>query len=197
LPRLKLTEDETRNLVLDEAERLFGEVGYDKTTIADIAKACGFSTANVHRVLGTKSAINQAIAARKLSGKLNEAERAASKADGAEEALYAFARSIYEQTKIMVDRDKRVHHMVAAAIDERWQEVSAYRLGLLEGVARIIARGCEEGVFSASDPRTAARVFHTSAVRYFHPLLVAELEGSETAEFDDWFAQLVASLKSR
>ncbi|MCQ8185966.1 TetR/AcrR family transcriptional regulator [Parvularcula maris] len=197
MPRLNLTEDETRNLVLDEAERLFGEVGYDKTTIADIAKACGFSTANVHRVLGTKSAINQAIAARKLSGKIAEARRAAGGAETAEAALHAFARSIYEQTKIMVDNDKRVHHMVAAAIEERWQEVTTYRRGLLKEVSRFIERGCDSGEFSVVDAETAARVFHTSAVRYFHPLLVAELEGSEGAEFDDWFAHIVASLKSR
>jgi AcrR family transcriptional regulator len=195
LPRLNLTENETRNLVLDEAERLFGEVGYDKTTIADIAKACGFSTANVHRVIGTKAAINQAIAARKLSGKLVEAQRAASAVDGAEHRLHAFAKSIYEQTKIMVDRDKRVHHMVAAAIDERWEEVTAYRQGLLQGVEAIIQEGKAEGAFHVSDVQCAARVFHTSAVRFFHPLLVAELEGSETAEFEEWFASMAAQLK--
>jgi len=59
--RLNLSEEETRALILENAYALFNDVGFNKTTIADIAKACGFSSANVHKYFGTKSAINQAI----------------------------------------------------------------------------------------------------------------------------------------
>ncbi|MEM9284527.1 MAG: helix-turn-helix domain-containing protein, partial [Pseudomonadota bacterium] len=77
MPRLNLSEAETRDLILDEAGRLYTEIGYDKTTIADIARACGFSSANVHRVFGTKARINRAMAERKLQGQLAAARATA------------------------------------------------------------------------------------------------------------------------
>ena len=62
---LASTED-TRTALLETAERLFREVGYGKTTVADIAEAVGMSSANVYRFFPSKSAINNAICDRWL-----------------------------------------------------------------------------------------------------------------------------------
>lgn len=197
MPRLNLTEDETRDLILDEADRLFTEIGYDKTTVADIARACGFSSSNVHRVFGTKAVINQAIAERKLQEKLAVARAKAATAKSAAEKLEMFVRTIHEATLDTFIANKRVHHMVAVAIEERWAPVQRYRLGLLDFAREVITEGVEQGEFQVSDIDGAARFFHNSALRFFHPLAVAEMECAEdTATFEVWMPMILRALGS-
>ena len=187
MPRLNLSEEETRSLILEEADRLFTEIGYDKTTVADIARACGFSSSNVHRVFGTKSVINRAIASRKMEGKLNHARQEAERHDQAVERLETFYRTIHQTTYDTWTENKRVHQMVAAAIDERWEEVRNYRIGLMNSVKRIIAYGVERGEFRVDDIDAAAHALHISGVRYCHPLAVAEMDDEpDDAAFDVW-----------
>ena len=42
-------ESDTRERILAVAERLFRQIGYQKTTVADIAKELRMSPANVYR----------------------------------------------------------------------------------------------------------------------------------------------------
>ncbi len=43
------TQNATRARIADAAERLFRTLGYQKTAVADIARECGMSPANVYR----------------------------------------------------------------------------------------------------------------------------------------------------
>jgi Bacterial regulatory proteins, tetR family len=53
----------------DDAERLFRQIGFQKTTVADIARELHMSPANVYRFFAAKSEINEAgRAASLLSG---------------------------------------------------------------------------------------------------------------------------------
>ena len=53
--------DATRAAIVEAAERLFRTLGYQKTTVADIARALRMSPANVYRFFPSKAAINEAI----------------------------------------------------------------------------------------------------------------------------------------
>jgi AcrR family transcriptional regulator len=57
-------ETGTRSRIVATAERLFREIGYQKTTVADIAKSLKMSPANVYRFFDSKKAINEAVAER-------------------------------------------------------------------------------------------------------------------------------------
>ena len=50
------TDTGVREQILVTAERLFREIGYQKTTVADIAKALRMSPANVYRFFDSKDA---------------------------------------------------------------------------------------------------------------------------------------------
>ena len=54
----------TRCRILETAERFFREIGYQKTTVADIAKTLRMSPANVYRFFDSKKAINEAVVER-------------------------------------------------------------------------------------------------------------------------------------
>ena len=62
-------ETDTRERILVVAERLFRQLGYQKTTVADIAKELRMSPANVYRFFDSKKAIHEGVA-RTLMGEV-------------------------------------------------------------------------------------------------------------------------------
>src|SRR3954453_12673522 len=60
--------EDTRARIIEVAEGLFRSMGYQKTAVADIARELGMSPANIYRFYPSKSAINEAIAARLFGG---------------------------------------------------------------------------------------------------------------------------------
>ena len=60
---------EQRARIVATAERLFRLMGFQKTTVADIARELGMSPANVYRFFSAKSEINAAVA-RLLTGEV-------------------------------------------------------------------------------------------------------------------------------
>ena len=70
-------ETDTRERILVVAERLFRQIGYQKTTVADIAKELRMSPANVYRFFDSKKSIHEGVA-RALMGEVEvEARRIA------------------------------------------------------------------------------------------------------------------------
>ena len=65
-------ETDTRERILVVAERLLREIGYQKTTVADIAKVLRMSPANVYRFFDSKKAIHEGVA-RGLMGGVEDA----------------------------------------------------------------------------------------------------------------------------
>src|SRR5262245_64272251 len=68
-------ETDTRERILVVAERLFRQIGYQKTTVADIAKELRMSPANVYRFFDSKKAIHEGVA-RVLMGEVEDAASA-------------------------------------------------------------------------------------------------------------------------
>src|SRR5262249_25268730 len=65
-------EPDTRERILAVAERFFRQIGYKKTTVADIAKELRMSPANVYRFFDSKKSIHEGVA-RILMGEVEEA----------------------------------------------------------------------------------------------------------------------------
>src|ERR1700759_193438 len=65
-------EPDTRERILVVAERLFRQLGYTKTTVADIAKELRMSPANVYRFFDSKKSIHEGVA-RIMMGEVEEA----------------------------------------------------------------------------------------------------------------------------
>src|ERR1700742_1754505 len=68
-------EADRRGRILVVAERLFRDIGYQKTTVADIAKVLRMSPANVYRFFDSKKAIHEGVA-RGLMGEVEDAAQA-------------------------------------------------------------------------------------------------------------------------
>src|SRR5918998_2546373 len=83
-------ETDTRGRIVETAERFFRQIGYQKTTVADIAKALKMSPANVYRFFDSKKAINEAVAERLIAEVEAQLEAIAKGPGPAAERLRAF-----------------------------------------------------------------------------------------------------------
>jgi AcrR family transcriptional regulator len=173
----------TRGTIVDTAERLFRTLGYQKTTVADIARELRMSPANVYRFFPSKAAINEAICARCLAG-LDEAAWAIARGTGSpEERIRALFRLLQQQTQALFFEERRMHDMVAAALEENWPIVEQHIRTIDTAFRHIVMDGQAAGVFARLDPDDTARLLHGSCVIFTHPLLVEKCfrTGEDTA----------------
>ncbi len=126
------TDTRTRTRILTEAERLFRIYGYTKTTVADIAKTCRMSPANVYRFFASKAAINEAICELWLV-ELETHVAGIARADvSARERLRRLLLEGHRFSQSRFLGESKVHEMVTVAMDEHWAVISAHVQRVME-----------------------------------------------------------------
>src|SRR5512142_2716921 len=121
-------EPDTRERILAVAERLFRQIGYQKTTVADIAKELHMSPANVYRFFDSKKAIHQGVA-RALMGEVEAAAQDITQKPGpAAERLRELLATIHHMNTERYVGDAKMHEMVAIAMEESWQVCEAHMM---------------------------------------------------------------------
>lgn len=183
-----------RQRVLVAAEQLFREYGYQKTTVADIARAMEMSPANVYRFYESKRAIFEAVAINLLDG-VEHALAAIANADTpAEPRLRAFLEANHRLSTQYFVGDPRIRDMVAVAMNERWPVIQAHVETIRVMTERIVRDGIAEGVFHAHDPAVASACMMTGWMRFCHPLLIDEpfVQGPEPQQLADF---LISALR--
>ena len=164
----------TRLRILDIAEALFRSMGYQKTTVADIARELGMSPANVYRFFASKSAINEAIAARLLEGVARDLEAIADGPGAAADRLRSMLRVLHARHLALFVRERRMHDMVSAAMAEHWDVIASF-IGRIEAaMARVLADGAARGEFAPIDPAATARMMKQATMCWMHPMLIAD-----------------------
>ena len=171
---LEHTEADTHARILVTAERLFREIGYQKTTVADIAKVLKMSPANVYRFFDSKRAIHEAVACR-LMGEVEQAATAIAAKPGSPTArLRELLMTVHFMNKERFVGDSKLHEMVAIAMEEDWKVCDTHLELLVTIVGQVIAEGMASGEFKAADPMTTALCVFSSMVRFFHPQIIAQ-----------------------
>jgi len=168
------TQPETRDRILVEAERVFRAYGYAKTTVADIARACGMSPANVYRFYESKAAINEAITALILKRQEDLALAIAAERRPAAQRLKRLIVEMHRFTCEQYINESQVHEIVAKAMDEQWSVIDAHieRLRLL--YRAVIDDGVRAGEFAGKDVERRGNCVFNAIMPFCHPQLVAE-----------------------
>jgi len=168
------TEADMRRRILVVAERLFRDIGYQKTTVADIAKLLQMSPANVYRFFDSKKAIHKGVA-RHLMGEVEQAAEGIAAARGPAEArLRELLGSVHRMNCERYIGDAKLHEMVAIAMEENWDVCVAHMEHIIEIIAKVIAQGVQSGEFEAPDVPLAAGCVCTAMMRFFHPQMIAQ-----------------------
>jgi AcrR family transcriptional regulator len=190
-------EPDTRERILVVAERLFREIGYQKTTVADIAKVLRMSPANVYRFFDSKRAIHQAVA-RGLMGEVEEAAQAIAARPGpAVGRLRELLSTIHHMNSERYVGDARLHEMVAIAMEENWDVCNAHIQLIGEIIGAVIGQGVASGEFEVADVPLAATCTCMAMMRFFHPQMIAQCVDKPSPTLDQMIDFVLAGLASR
>jgi AcrR family transcriptional regulator len=190
-------EPDTREQILVVAERLFRQMGYQKTTVADIAKELRMSPANVYRFFDSKKAIHEGVA-RSLMGEVEtEARRIAAARGPAAIRLRDLLRTINRMNTERYVGDSKLHEMVEIAMEESWEVCLAHMLTITETIGAVIAQGAASGEFEVTDIPLAAMCTCHALIGYFHPQMIAQAKEKPKPTIDQMVDFVLASLAPR
>ncbi|GJE71477.1 TetR/AcrR family transcriptional regulator [Methylorubrum podarium] len=197
LPPSDETGPTTRDRIVEAAARSFQEIGYQKTTVADIARTLKMSPANVYRFFDSKKAINEAVV-EKLTGEIEAMIAAIADAPklDAPERLTRIITALHDDCRRRFEAHPRVHEMVEAAMSESWGVCQAHvdRIGAV--LARVVADGMREGAFAVADAKSAAACLQAGVTRYCHPMLVGRQPNTIEPPLPVMIAFLLGSLRA-
>ena len=190
-------ETDTRERILAAAWRLFRQIGYQKTTVADIAKELRMSPANVYRFFDSKKAIQEGVA-RGLMGEVEDLVHAvATKRGSAASRLRELMTTIHRMNSERYVGDAKLHEMVEIAMKESWEVCMAHMERITETMAGVIADGAASGEFEVADVPLAAMCACTAMIRFFHPQMIAQSVNKPGPSLDQMIDFVLAGLAPR
>jgi AcrR family transcriptional regulator len=191
------TETATRERILEVAERLFRQIGYQKTTVADIAKELRMSPANVYRFFDSKKSIHEGVA-RGLMGEVEiEAQRIADSQGPAAIRLRELMKTVHRMNSERYVGDSKLHEMVAIAMEEDWEVCNAHIMLSTQTMGSVIAQGMASGEFEVADLEQAALCCCTGMIRFFHPQMIAQCANKPGPTIDQMIDFIIAGLSPR
>jgi AcrR family transcriptional regulator len=190
-------EPDTRERILVVAERLFREIGYQKTTVADIAKVLRMSPANVYRFFDSKKAIHEGVARTLMGGVEDAAQSIATSRGSAALRLRELMTTIHRMNSERYVGDSKLHEMVEIAMEESWDVCVAHMQRITETIGAVIAEGAASGEFEAPDVPLAAMCACTAMMRFFHPQMIAQCANKPGPSLDQMIDFVLAGLEAR
>jgi len=145
-------EHDLRDQIVEAARAHFSRFGYGKTTVADVAKAVGFSKAYIYKFFDSKQAIGQAICAQCLDKIVAAGEAGIAEGKSAPEKFRRFFNGIIMKSAELAFEEELLYDVAAHAAEERWPSVVAYLERADALVKEIILLGRETGEFERKTP---------------------------------------------
>ena len=155
--RIVKSAEERKNEILDVAEELFAEKGFDSASTNDIINRIGIARGTLYHHFGSKEEILDAIVERMTREGISRAK--AIVADKSIPLLSRFTGAILAlniNTKAGAEVLEQIHRPQNALLHQKMQE----RLisGVVPLISELIREGNEEGIFKSSYPDEAAEM---------------------------------------
>jgi AcrR family transcriptional regulator len=167
-------EKGTRELIVKVATRIFREIGFHKTTVADIAREMHMSPANVYRFFNARAEIIDAVCADLLSKIEAEAQIIAASQNTATQNIIDLVKLMEAAYYKQFQFDRNLYDLIKEAITENWRAMGQHATKMTAIFEQIILSGMESGEFRRGDPTLAARLFQTAFTRFCDPRLIVE-----------------------
>ncbi len=168
-------EHERRQEILAAADEHFRRYGYHKTTVADLAKAVGLSSAYIYKFFESKQAIGEAVCSQCLGRIQTELQSISAEKKSAADRM----RDIYKVlasmgVKIFLE-ERKLHEIVLAAVMEDWQVGKDHNVALLNIIRQVVIEGREAGEFERKTPLDeTCRAILLTIQPFSHPILVQQ-----------------------
>ena len=168
------TQPEVRKQILEVAERLFRAWGYARTTVADIARECGMSPANVYRFFESKKAVNEAITEVVLQQVEDIAHAIALEPKSVAARLRKLVLETHAFTCERLLKDSQVNELCIRAMEEQWGVIDAHIRRMRLVVRGLIEEGMGNGEFVPADLDFTETCVNNALIPFCHPTLVAQ-----------------------
>lgn len=141
-----------RAQIISVANDLFREFGYRKTSVADIGKAMGISTAYIYRFFKSKQAIGEAICAHTLE-EMDERLREVVSLDlSSTKRFRLFMHTALRLSYELLVVERAVNEVVVEAVEGDWCTVAGHRAQIYSMLGQIIDEGRQKGEFEKKTP---------------------------------------------
>ncbi|MDD9653976.1 TetR/AcrR family transcriptional regulator [Klebsiella pasteurii] len=141
-----------REQIVNAAFEHFGHYGYEKTTVAELAKSIGFSKAYIYKFFDSKQAIGEVICANRLETIMTAVLAAVADAPSASEKLRRLFRALSEAGSELFFHDRKLYDIAAVASREKWPSTERYAERLLKLIESIVVEGRQAGEFERKTP---------------------------------------------
>lgn len=145
-------EHSVREQIVQAATEYFGHYGYEKTTVADLAKSIGFSKAYIYKFFNSKQAIGEVICTNRLRMIMDIVEANIAGSTSSSEKLRVLFRAVIDASCDLFFHDRKLYDIAAAASVEQWSSAVNYTNQLKKIVAGIINEGRLNGEFERRSP---------------------------------------------
>ena len=141
-----------REQIVNAAFEHFGHYGYEKTTVAELAKSIGFSKAYIYKFFESKQAIGEVICANRLETIMTAVLAAVADAPSASEKLRRLFRALTEAGSELFFHDRKLYDIAAVASRDKWPSTERYAERLLKLIESIVVEGRQAGEFERKTP---------------------------------------------
>ena len=172
-----------REQIVEAAYEHFGHYGYEKTTVAELAKAIGFSKAYIYKFFDSKQAIGEVICANRLDMIMAAVNAAIADAPSASEKLRRLFRALTEAGSELFFHERKLYDIAAVAARDKWPSTERYSERLLKLIESIVVEGRNAGEFERKTPLDEATLaIYMVMCPFINPVqLQYNLEAAPTA----------------
>lgn len=178
--------EETRELIINAAEKRFSQYGFNKTTMAEIAKDCGMSAANLYRFFKDKNDILVVMTERCFRDTENCLREILRRPGmSAAQRIEALVLEKLHINYDMVANNPKFNEIVMYITSERSDIICRHKDAAKSSIAEAVAEGNRNGEFDAPDIVKTADMIIKATILFSHPMLMRdysleELENSAT-----------------
>ncbi len=189
-------EHERREQIVEAARHHFREHGYEKTSVSELAKAIGVSSAYVYRFFDSKQSIGEAVCSGTLTTIAQRMFALEAKSLPAADKLGKLYSLVLESGCELFIKQRKMHELVASAVSQNWQSVQNHRMAIRAVLRRIVIDGREQGSFETETPlEEVVSALGLAMMPFAHPMMLEQREAAELrASVDVVTAMVLRSL---
>jgi len=187
-----MIEIDIRAQILHATEARFSQYGYNKTTMAEIARDCDMSAANLYRYFENKLAIGAALANGCLAEKELELSLIVRDADtSSAEKLRRFVGYLLNYGYHHHDTTPRIGELIEAISRQKPDIVMAHRQCNYDLMQELLERGRQQGEFVFGDLDQTTEAINTAIIPFSYPPLMSLFSLSEFERKADSVIKLI------
>jgi AcrR family transcriptional regulator len=184
--------------IIDAAQHLFQQTGFQKTTVADIARELRMSPANIYRFFSSRSEIDLAVCRRLLEEiEVTVAQEIAKSPGPAGRTLRKVIVSVSQMNARRYKFDRKLHELFETAHKENWLVVREHFSWLDKQVEFIINEGIESGEFCTGDTELASVLVRSVCLNFCNPRLMEEEPKPSIDQIVDFCIAALADREAR